>query len=149
MSAIEATTAGFKDMADGTVRFFFDVEPRHAGPALELFRVRGIGAALAALKPEHLRKPEPEKPKGGERAKWVAMRCSEEAFQQWLSIRWPACWVMATGPFGADRAASVIRSVCKVQSRAELDTDQTARARFDELIRRPWMERGQLESEKA
>ena len=144
MSAIEATTAGFKDMADGTVRFFFDVEPRHADDALRLFRERGRAAALAALLHAHegtqeWPQIEPEKPKGGERSKWVAMRCGDEKFHRWLSQQYPMFWDSRDGS-DAVAAAEVVRRIVEVQSRAEIDTNEVARARFDALIRKPYME---------
>ena len=140
MSAIEATTAGFKDMADGTLRLFFDVEPRHADAALRLFRERGRAAALAALMHAHEQpaEPAPEKPKGGERAKWVAMRCQEPEFQQWLKSEFPEQARYAMGPTPETFAASIVRAVCGVESRAELDTDKYAPSRFEVLIRKRW-----------
>lgn len=144
MSAIEATTAGFKDMADGTVRFFFDVEPRHADDALRLFRERGRSAALAALVHAHEQpapEPEAEKPKGGERARWVAMRCKEPNFQQWLFDKFTEYQDSFAGAAtDDDAAASIVRAVCGIESRAELDSDKYAPHRFDVLIRKAWQE---------
>jgi hypothetical protein len=145
MSAIEATTAGFKDMADGTLRLYFDVEPRNAGAALELFRERGRAAALAALLHSHeLAKPqewpalEPEKPKGGERAKWLGIRCNEEQFQRWICAQFPD--VPIYGVINSEKAADIVRKVIDVESRAEIDNNPISRSRFDNMIRKPYME---------
>ena len=86
MSAIEATTAGVKDMADNTLRITLEFEPRHAKAAFELFGARGTPVAIAALKSA---KAEPA-PKGGQLAQWVAMRCGEAAFQRWLQDTYSA-----------------------------------------------------------
>ena len=148
MSVIEATCAGFKAMADDTVRFSFDVEPRHAEAALRLFRVRGTAAALAALLPvaeqsgheesPTRREPEPERLKGGMAAKWLALRCAEPAFQSWLAGNFPAAWMSVPGDGEAKVAANVIRAVCSVESRAQIDNDEAANERFQRLIRGPW-----------
>ena len=149
MSAIEAATAGFKDMADGTVRFFFDVEPRHAGAALELFRARGTPAALAALRVGYLavdepkvteQAPEPEpiatKPKGGVLARLAGMWCADPEFWGWINstthngIMWPTATAVD--------AADFVREICGVDSRAELDNSVSAARLFHSCIRGPF-----------
>ncbi len=143
MSAIEATTAGFKDMADGTLRLLFDVEPRHADEALRLFRERGRSAALAALMHAHEQpapEPKPEAPKGGERAKWAAIRCKDADFQRWLCNTFENEWNSVLGNTSEEIAASVVRSVCAVGSRIDFDIDKHAGIRFDVLIRKAWQE---------
>jgi len=146
---VESVCAGFKDMADGTVRFFFDVEPRHADAGLRLFRVRGTAAVLAALKPGAQPSPEPEKPcaevsseplKGGAIAQWLGMRCIEPEFQQWLAERFPLSWPLGVGLSELTRAADTVRRVLSVGSRREIDNDPAARERFERLIRKPWLE---------
>lgn len=138
MSAIEATTAGVKDMADNTLRITLEFEPRHAKAAFELFGARGTPVAIAALQCAPF--PVIEQPKGGERAKWCGMRCQEPEFQRWIQERYLKEWEAAPGATPATWAASVIRAVCSVESRAELDNDSAAAERFDRLIRRPYLE---------
>lgn len=139
MSVIEAATAGFKDMADGTVRFFFDVEPRHAGAALELFRARGTPAALAALQVGYAAIPaEPgnaavEKPKGGALAKLAGMWCSDKTFQSWLELDHDNAAPNESG------AALCLYALCEIESRRQLDHDPAAAERFNRLIRGPYM----------
>jgi hypothetical protein len=136
MSAIEATTAGYKDMADNTLRITLEFEPRHAAAALALFGPRGTPVAVAALKIPTAAPA--EKPKGGELAQWVAMRCQEAGFQRWAQDTFPQQWEAAPGDTPTAWAASVVRAVCGIESRAELDTDEAAAGRFHALIRGPF-----------
>lgn len=138
MSIIEASCAGFKDLADGTVRFFFDVEPRHAGDALALFRVRGTAAALAALKPCVPDVPEPPSRESvpepspiGPICKWLVMRCKEPEFQRWL--------VGGTGIAAEADSIQKIRELCAVTSRKEIDGNADAEKRFQSFVRGPWL----------
>lgn len=137
MTAIEASSAGVRDMADGSLRITFEFEPRHARDAYSLFGQRGTPVAIAALKTAS---HEPEKPKGGLLSQWAAMRCGDDAFQAWICVTYPTEWTTACklSAAGAERAAIVVRSTCDITSRAELDNDEGARARFDQYIRWPW-----------
>ena len=135
MTAIEASFVRLKSMADGSLQITAEVEPRNAVAAFMLFAAPGTPMALAALQ---CAKAEPA-PKGGERAKWCAIRCHEPEFQRWIQERHLKEWEAAPGDTPATWAASVIRAVCCVESRAELDNDAAAAERFDRLIRRPYM----------
>ena len=121
-------------MADGTLRLTVDIEPRHSQAAFALFGAPGTPMALAALKSA---KAEPA-PKGGQLAQWVAMRCGEAAFQRWLQDTFPAQWQDAHGDTPAKWAASTVRAVCGIESRAELDNDDAAAVRFHAAIRKPF-----------
>lgn len=124
-------------MADGTLRLVVDVEPRFAVDAFRLFGAPGVPMALAALKAAE---PQPEAPKGGALAQWVAMRCLDAHFQIWLHDRFPTQWDQAPGKSESELAASVVRAVCAVDSRAELDNNPSAADLFHRLIRKPYME---------
>ena len=143
VSAISAAAMTVRTMADGSLRITVEVEPQDAQQAFALFGKPGAPMALAALAVGHAAAQEPEKPKGGQRAQWCAIRCQEPEFQQWLRVNFPvsAHEAEGTGRWGSDAAAWIVRNVCEVVSRAELDTDPEAARLFDELIRRPWMER--------
>ena len=138
MSVIEASSTACKTMADGTLRITVDVEPRHAQAAFALFGSPGVPMALARLQapaPE----PEPERLKGGMAAKWLALRCAEPAFQCWIADAHARQWFDAGSMLSdRERAASVVRAVCSVESRAEIDNDPAANERFQRLIRSPW-----------
>ena len=137
MSAIEASSVRVSTLADGTLRLSVDIEPMHAQAAFALFGKPGQPLALAALKPASSA-PAPEQPKGGTLAQWVAMRCQEAAFQRWLQDTFPQQWQDAHGTKPVEWAASVVRAVCAVESRAELDSDKFAASRLHALIREPY-----------
>lgn len=139
MSVIEASSAGVKDMADGSLRITFEFDPRHAAEAFALFGPRGRAVAVAALKdgsgavePRQEPRAEPAQ-KGGEWAKLAGMWCNDPDF-----------WGWASGHFAfpvrdAKGAADLMRRHCDINSRAELDNDTSALARFNATIRVPFM----------
>jgi hypothetical protein len=158
VTAIEATSYTMRTLVDGTLAVTLHIEPRFAREAFALFGAPGQPVAVAALVPEHAResvssysgKPiepaikdtvkdtEKDKPRGGPLSQWVAMRCAEPEFQAWLQS---AHGMPRNPPIGFSHtsvAANVVRRICDVQSRAEIDTDPEARARFHERIMGPW-----------
>jgi hypothetical protein len=124
-------------MADGTLRVTLDVEPAHAQAAFALFGRPGQPAALAALKTA-AQAQAAERAKGGNASKWLGMRCAEPAFQDWLEATFPNQRGAGVGEAPPGRAASIVRAVCCVNSRAEIDNNKEALQRFDRLIRQPW-----------
>lgn len=76
--------------------------------------------------------PEPEKPQGGALAKLAGMWCSSPDFWRFLSSNGGDCTC-------AEDAAAIVRDVCKIKSRAELDSNQDAARIFHEQIRVPYM----------
>jgi hypothetical protein len=143
MSAIEASTVRIATMADSTLRLTLDIEPRFAQSAFVLFGMAGTPVALAALQvatSEPALKPE----KGGELAKWCAIRCQEPEFQQWLNDEFRLTARLYKGQFMAleEVAAEMIRSILGIESRAEIDTDPDVREAFNSLIRKRYMARG-------
>jgi hypothetical protein len=129
MSVIEASSVQIRTMADGTLRIVCDVEPRHAQSAFRLFGSPGTPMALAGLKPAPA---EPERPKGGPLSQWAAMRGADPEFRRWLAQKYN------TQCPNEGAAASILRLVCEVESRADLDNDTIAAARFHERIMGPW-----------
>ncbi|WNC90939.1 hypothetical protein RI103_06200 [Paraburkholderia sp. FT54] len=73
-----------------------------------------------------------ERRKGGELAKLAGMWSNEQAFWDWVGL------IQENPCNGPTMAASFIRAVCGVASRADLDHDAAARARFDQHIRKPY-----------
>lgn len=65
--------------------------------------------------------------KAGAACLWTVQRCREQAFQQFLGVH------------GEQAAARRVKEVCEVGSRAELDRDAAAQARWDERIRRAYL----------
>lgn len=139
---IESSSSSARTMADGTLRLTVDIEPRHSQAAFALFGAPGTPMALAALQcakaePAAL-EAVPLAAKGGERAKWAAMRCQEPGFHRWLQEAFPQQWEASHGNTPALWAASTVRAACGIDSRAELDSNAAAAARFDLLIRKPY-----------
>lgn len=168
MSAIECTTAGVKDMADGSLRITLEFEPRHAKDAFSLFGARGTSCAIVALTEEAAKQsaqaetigsstwningdPDKylsEKPKGGQLAKLAGMWCQDENFYNFIlpiydkylggdgsgcgDVDWP---IVAT-----EFSRHAILVLCDIESRAELDHNPEAAAKFHKLIREPFSE---------
>lgn len=134
MTAIAATSYTSRILVDGTLAMTIHIDPPFRDAAIALFGAPGSEMALAALQTA---KAEPA-PKGGELARWVAMRCQEAPFQRWLQERFTREWGDAPGFSPATWAASVIRAVCGIESRAELDSNPEAANRLHRLIREPF-----------
>lgn len=140
MSAIPCSSVSMRTMADGTLRLSIDIEPMHAQDAFRLFAAPGTPAAIAALQAgyaNHDNTAKPgnsviEKPKGGPLSKLAGMWCNDPEFWQWLE----------TDPLNAchsaSGAASCVRDICEIESRADLDHDAQAAERFNSLIRGPF-----------
>lgn len=62
-----------------------------------------------------------DKPKDGKNAKSAAMLCGESLFLKWLDVE------------SKDEAVEMLRNICSVQSRAELDNNITAAAAFNDM----------------
>lgn len=60
--------------------------------------------------------------------RWTALRCREAAFQRFLGVD------------GNEAAATRVRELCEIGSCAELDRDPAAKARWDERIRRAYLQ---------
>lgn len=136
MSVIEGASVSVKTMSDGTLRLSIDIEPRNAQAAFALFGAPGRAVALAALKDGAgavTEIPVSEKPKGGEWAKLAGMWCNDPDFWAWLNQTFK---LYVQIPL---QAATVLRSHCEIESRAELDNDPAALQRFNERIRHPFM----------
>ncbi len=77
-----------------------------------------------------------QKARGGLLSQWAAMRCGEPQFREWLFAQFPSIRVPKGLP--SEEAADVIRLVCGVESRTQLDHDQSAADVFHKRIRGPW-----------
>lgn len=140
MSVIEASSAGVKDMADGSLRITFEFEPRHAAEAFALFGPRGRAVAVAALKDGAAAAPDiahpisekKEREQLGDLCYRAVMWCSDPEFQRWLlsTRRLPVA--------NAADAAQVIKEVCGVETRKHLDTIAEAGEIFRKEFVGPW-----------
>lgn len=70
--------------------------------------------------------------KGGAVARLAGLWSNERAFWDWVEM------IQSNPCHGAEGAAAFIRAVCGIESRAQLDHDAVARAKFDQLIRKPY-----------
>jgi hypothetical protein len=59
---------------------------------------------------------------------WTVLRCRESAFQQFLGVDSEAA------------AARRVKELCQVGSRADFDRDPAAQQRFDQRIRKPFLQ---------
>ena len=57
---------------------------------------------------------------------WTVQRCREQEFQAFLGVH------------GEEAAARRVKTICEIGSRAELDRDQAAHARWNERIRQAY-----------
>lgn len=141
MSAIPCASVNLRTMADGTLRICLDIEPAHAQDAFRLFASPGTPAAIAALAVGYEAKSpiidnylekDNSKPKGGALSKLAGMWCASPAF-------WG--WVLKTHGFfcEAEGAADLVRKLCDIDSRAELDHNTEAAEKFQRHIRGPYV----------
>lgn len=142
-AVIEASSAGVRDMSDGSLRITFEFEPRHAAEAFALFGPRGRAVAIAALKDGAAAVSNSveshqiaEKPKGGAWAKLAGIWCNSPHFHAFLNQTYPEDDHVEN----SQHAAMAVRAYCGIESRAELDSSSVALSRFNELLRRPFMQ---------
>lgn len=80
---------------------------------------------------------EPARMKGGEWAKLAGMWCDDPEFWRWANS------TTHTSSMGrivsSEDAADMVRELCEIDSRAQLDHSKTAWDRFNTLIRGPYM----------
>lgn len=158
MSALEAASAGVKDMADGSLRITIEFDPRFAKEAFALFGARGTPLAIAALQVGYASKsdtPPPNmapntgdvppnigKPKMGPLCTWVVQRCNEVEFLSWIAPVYRAfIGDVDRSDFasGADFCRHAVMVLCECdESRKEIDTDAHKAALFHERIRGPF-----------
>ncbi len=136
-SAVSGTRRAFKELVDGTLRVQIDVDPECRRDFLRLFPDIDTRIAIAPLRPE----AKAQALKGGELARLAGMLCDDPEFQLWLESHTDDLPAAIGGAEGAERAAVIVRHLCGVQSRSELDHNPDAAALFHGRIRRPWAER--------
>jgi hypothetical protein len=65
--------------------------------------------------------------------RWLALRCRERAFQEWVASE------IGVVEVTEEVAAINVRAWCGVGSRSDIDGDPKAEALFEKSIRRPWL----------
>lgn len=137
--AVSGTRRAFKELVDGTIRVQIDVDPESRRDFLRLFPDIDTRVAIAPLKVEA--EKDPNALKGGELAKLAGILCGDEQFQEWLLAHHAHTGSSIPNHVDASEATAIIvRRICGVTSRAELDHNQGAAAIFHEQIRKPWLE---------
>lgn len=88
--------------------------------------------------------PLAEKQRGGELAKLAGMWCADSEFRRWMAGAFEsevaaAMLRLQYTVTDEEIAAGIVRVICKVRSRAELDHSPEAAERFEINFRRPYM----------
>ena len=142
MTVIQASSAGVRDMADGSLRITLEFDPRHAKDAYALFGTRGTPVAVAAITQEAAQEQaqketiEADKPKGGPLAKLAGMWCNDKDFWKWANQADGVGLIVSN----EKEAVEFIKYVCNIESRSILDHNTIAANIFHEKIRIPYME---------
>jgi hypothetical protein len=147
LSIIEAASAGVRDMADGSLRITLEFEPRNAREAYSLFGARGAPVAVVALKAGHALKSD-ELPAKAEAAPAAAPKAPLGPLAM-LAVRFcqnPDFRRFAAGYHAAVIAnesdcAQLIRDLCMVESRRDIDGNEFAAEVFHEQFRKPFQAR--------
>ncbi|MCE2724699.1 MAG: hypothetical protein LW865_15700 [Betaproteobacteria bacterium] len=135
-AAISAVRRQVREMVDGTLEIKLHVSPVDKAAFHQLFPEIDMPVALAPLNPKALTPAGPEKDKPGPLCMLAVNWCKDEKFQRWI------CRPSQFNPIpevSAGAARQKIITVCGVESRRELDTNDRAAMRFQELIRLPYM----------
>ncbi|CAB3730259.1 hypothetical protein LMG22037_05520 [Paraburkholderia phenoliruptrix] len=136
VQVISGTRRAIKEMADGTIRVQIDIDPTCRSAFWSLFPSIDMPVAIAPLVADfERREPEPEKPKGGALAKLAGMLCADSEFWKFLTYQFS----LEEACESDEGAAEVIREVCEIESRSELDWHTDAADRFHAQIRGPWI----------
>lgn len=139
--AISGTRRAFKELVDGTLRVQIDVDADCRRDFLRLFPDIDTRVAIAPLRAD-AKAANDDGAKGGELAKLAGILCADNDFRMWLQSIAPADAVAAAAEASdeaEERAAIVLRGICGVKSRRELDHDVKAADLFHEEIRKPWL----------
>jgi hypothetical protein len=133
---IEATSRTVKTMADGTLRLTVDISPVHARDAFVLFGTPDAPVVLARLNQEAAKtsaqKEIIEQDKGGFLSQWLAMRCGEHEFWEFMES---AMNIDITSKENCDYD---VKRYLRISSKKEIDNDKDAEKRFHERIRLPY-----------
>jgi hypothetical protein len=144
-ATIEAKKHGLRQGQDGAWTLALVLHPNDV-PNWLLTAPMGQRLAVVVAALEEEAPPPPEKPKERKRfeelplSQQAALRCNDLAFQRWLAAGWPAGSV--------EEVPQKLREYCRVQSRAELDTDEKAAARWRDLDRRFLSETGRVTEQR-
>lgn len=132
MTIIEATSAGIRDLVDGTLRITFDIEPRHAQGAYALFGIRGTACAIAVLTQAASIQVAQQETIAlviapGQLCIMACSFCNAPKFQEWI------------GASDRAHAKELLLQICGCASRKDLDVDSQAANIFHAHVRIPYL----------
>jgi hypothetical protein len=133
---IEATSVRVQTMADDSLRLTIDISPIHADDAFSLFGKKGVPMVLARLTQEASIKQAQEQTieKGGFLSQWLAMRCNEPQFWEFIDSLGHVTHEIAN----SSECDHYVKKILEIDSKKEIDNDQEVEARFHNLIRGPY-----------
>ena len=137
---IQATSRTVKTMADGTLRLTVDISPIHAQNAFTLFGMPDAPVVLARLTQEAAQTQaqnetiEADKPKGGFLSQWLAMRCNEPQFWEFVQAKSYSPKTINS----YESCDAEVKLYLQIESKTEIDNDTDALKRFHELVRLPY-----------
>lgn len=138
---IEAVSRRVSTMADGTLRLTVDISPIHARDAFALFGMPDAPIVLARLTQQAAIKGAQQEVinaeiKGGALSQWLALRCAEHQFWEFVSNKsYAAKHISSFAECDAD-----VKLFLGIESKRELDNDKEAEQRFHKMIRLPYAE---------
>lgn len=138
---IEAISRGCKGtLSDGTIRYVFDIAPKDAASAAELFGMPGSPVVLARLTQDAAIEAAQAETiaavlKGGGLARWAGILCNDPMYWKWLSEQADHLKIVISNSVDA-RMRTI--EICGVMSRVELDHDRQAGITFREQIMAPF-----------
>lgn len=123
------------------VAISIEIPVEHYAQAVALLDEKDVLVTLSDLKmpygvvegrSEPEEEPEPPRQKGGPLSKLAAMMCQSSACRMWMAGEF------AYHALDESEARDLMCSICNVESRAQLDHDESAKAIFNEKFRHPW-----------
>ena len=137
MSAIAAVSRNVKTLADGTLRLTIDIEPSNAQEAFKYFGMPDVPMAIARLTQEaaieHAQTETINEPKGGAGSQWLAMRCDEPEFWDFVKAK-----SFSPDITNAEMCDTEVKLYLSISSKKEVDNNKLAEQRFREMIRKPY-----------
>ena len=141
MQVISGTRRAIKEMADGTIRVQIDIDPTCRAAFWSLFPSIDMPVAIAPLVADFERRAPGNvatgnnTAKGGALARLAGQLCNDPEFWEFLTRQFSLTVQCGDN----ETAAEIVREVCEVESRADLDWHTDAAQRFHEKIRGPWI----------
>jgi hypothetical protein len=140
------TFVTMKTMADGTPRITFDLDCTLAeaaalnwmpGTPAGIARITGESSVEPALDTPVEQSVDTPKPKGGDLARMAGVFCNDPVFWEFLNS--DEHFASADKVNNSTEAADLIRYMCNVDSRSEIDHDMYSSSQFHYFFRIPFL----------